>query len=205
MSTTSCATSSRAATERLMNGSRCRTIAPTSASSSRLSVRRRRLSVSAACAHSGAVQAMRARRVPVMWDSVQLSIGQRGVVRGIDQVAAVYVRSRGEWRLCDSQFDGSVPLHMRGFIRLIRAPDLVLSRARAALTRGLRVGCAAAPSATRASSPNRLSPSRAPDSSRPTAAPSSGAASPHFALSTTLPMGRKRRRRSFWSGRRRSG
>jgi hypothetical protein len=56
-------------------------------------------------------------RVPVMWDSVQLSTGQRGVVRGIDQVAAVYVRSRGEWRLCDSQFDGIVPLHMRGFIR----------------------------------------------------------------------------------------
>ena len=56
-------------------------------------------------------------RVPVMWDSVKLSNGVRGVVRGIDQVAAVYVRSRGDWRLCDSQFDGSVPLHMRGFIR----------------------------------------------------------------------------------------
>ena len=56
-------------------------------------------------------------RVPVMWDSVKLSNGVRGVVRSIDQVAAVYVRSRGDWRLCDSQFDGSVPLHMRGFIR----------------------------------------------------------------------------------------
>lgn len=71
----------------------------------------------------GGVCAFRSRpgdacaRVPVMWDSVKLSSGERGVVRGIDQVAAVYVRSRGEWRLCDSQFDGIVPLHMRGFIR----------------------------------------------------------------------------------------
>jgi hypothetical protein len=59
-------------------------------------------------------------RVPVMWDSIVLSTGERGVVRGIDQVAATYVRSRGEWRLCDSQLDGStgfVPFHMRGYFR----------------------------------------------------------------------------------------
>ena len=41
----------------------------------------------------------------------------RGVVRGTDQVAAVYVRSRAEWRLCDSQFNGVVPFQLRGFIR----------------------------------------------------------------------------------------
>jgi hypothetical protein len=59
-------------------------------------------------------------RVPVMWDSIVLSTGQRGVVRGIDQVAATYVRARGEWRLCDSQFDGSpgfVPFYLRGYFR----------------------------------------------------------------------------------------
>jgi hypothetical protein len=59
-------------------------------------------------------------RVPVVWDSIVLSTGQRGVVRGIDQLAATYVRARGEWRLCDSQFDGTtgfVPLHMRSYFR----------------------------------------------------------------------------------------
>jgi hypothetical protein len=56
-------------------------------------------------------------QVPVLWDSIDLSTGVRGVVRGTDQVAAVYVRSRGEWRLCDSQFNGVVPFQMRGFIR----------------------------------------------------------------------------------------
>ncbi|HET7216629.1 MAG TPA: hypothetical protein VFJ02_01215 [Vicinamibacterales bacterium] len=55
--------------------------------------------------------------VPVMWDSRDLVTGVRGVVRGTDQVAAVYVRSRREWRLCDSQFDGTVPFVLRGFIR----------------------------------------------------------------------------------------
>jgi hypothetical protein len=52
-----------------------------------------------------------------MWDSIELSTGVRGVVRGTNQVAAVYVRNRGEWRLCDSQFNGVVPFQMRGFIR----------------------------------------------------------------------------------------
>jgi hypothetical protein len=56
-------------------------------------------------------------QVPVVWDSIDRSTGVRGTVRGTDQVAAVYVRSRGEWRLCDSQFNGVVPLQMRGFIR----------------------------------------------------------------------------------------
>jgi hypothetical protein len=56
-------------------------------------------------------------QVPVMWDSIELSTGVRGVVRGTNQVAAVYVRNRGEWRLCDSQFNGVVPFQMRGFIR----------------------------------------------------------------------------------------
>lgn len=56
-------------------------------------------------------------QVPVLWDSIDLGTGVRGVVRGTDQVAAVYVRSRGEWRLCDSQFNGVVPSQMRGFIR----------------------------------------------------------------------------------------
>jgi hypothetical protein len=56
-------------------------------------------------------------QVPVVWDSIELSSGVRAVVRGTDQVAAVYVRSRGEWRLCDSQFNGVVPFQMRGFIR----------------------------------------------------------------------------------------
>ena len=55
--------------------------------------------------------------VPVMWDSRNLATGVRGVVRGTDQVAAVYARSRGEWRLCDSQFDGIAPFALRGFIR----------------------------------------------------------------------------------------
>ena len=39
---------------------------------------------------------------------------------GIDQVAATYIRARGEWRLCDSQFDGSpgfVPLHVGRYFR----------------------------------------------------------------------------------------
>ena len=71
----------------------------------------------------GGVCAFRARpgdacaRIPVMWDSRDLTTGVRGVVRGTDQIAAVYVRSRREWRLCDSQFDGFVPLLLRGFIR----------------------------------------------------------------------------------------
>lgn len=56
-------------------------------------------------------------QVPVAWDSVDLSSGARGSVKGTDQIAAVYLRSRGEWRLCDSQFDGFVPFQMRGFIR----------------------------------------------------------------------------------------
>ena len=56
-------------------------------------------------------------QVPVVWDSIDLSTGVRGVVRGTDQVAAVYVRSRAEWRLCDSQFNGVVPFQLRGFIR----------------------------------------------------------------------------------------
>jgi hypothetical protein len=56
-------------------------------------------------------------QVPVMWDSIELSTGVRGVVRGTNQVAASYVRNRGEWRLCDSQFNGVVPFQMRGFIR----------------------------------------------------------------------------------------
>jgi hypothetical protein len=69
----------------------------------------------------GGVCAFRARpgdacaNVPVMWDSRDLRTGARGSVRGTDQIAAVYVRSRGEWRLCDSQFDGIALL--RGFIR----------------------------------------------------------------------------------------
>lgn len=71
----------------------------------------------------GGVCAFRARsgdacaRIPVMWDSRELATGIRGVVRGTDQIAAVYVRSRREWRLCDSQFDGVVPGFLRGFIR----------------------------------------------------------------------------------------
>jgi hypothetical protein len=56
-------------------------------------------------------------QVPVLWDSINLATGVRGVVKGTDQVAAVYVRSRGEWRLCDSQFNGVVPFLLRGFIR----------------------------------------------------------------------------------------
>jgi hypothetical protein len=56
-------------------------------------------------------------QVPVVWDSIDRSTGVRGVVRGTDQLAAVYVRSRAEWRLCDSQFNGVVPFQMRGFIR----------------------------------------------------------------------------------------
>lgn len=71
----------------------------------------------------GGVCAFRAKpgdacaNVPVMWDSRQLATGARGIVRGTDQVAAVYVRSRGEWRLCDSQFDGVASPAFRGFIR----------------------------------------------------------------------------------------
>jgi hypothetical protein len=56
-------------------------------------------------------------QVPVAWDSIRLSNRARESVRGTDQIAAVFVRARGEWRLCDSQFDGVVPLTMRGFIR----------------------------------------------------------------------------------------
>ena len=55
-------------------------------------------------------------QVPVRWDSIDLGTGVRGAVTGTDQVAAVYVRSRGEWRLCDSQFNGVVPFQLRGFI-----------------------------------------------------------------------------------------
>ena len=71
----------------------------------------------------GGVCAFRAKpgdacaNVPVMWDSRDLATGARGIVRGTDQVAAVYVRSRGEWRLCDSQFDGIASPAFRGFIR----------------------------------------------------------------------------------------
>ena len=71
----------------------------------------------------GGVCAFRAKpgdacaNVPVMWDSRNLATGVRGIVRGTDQVAAVYVRSRGEWRLCDSQFDGIASAALRGFIR----------------------------------------------------------------------------------------
>jgi hypothetical protein len=57
-------------------------------------------------------------QVPVVWDSINLITGSRGPpAKGTDQVAAVYVRSRGEWRLCDSALNGALPLHMRGFAR----------------------------------------------------------------------------------------
>jgi hypothetical protein len=57
-------------------------------------------------------------QVPVMWDSINLLTGAHGPpVKGTDQVAAVYVRSRNEWRLCDSAFNGTLPLHMRTFVR----------------------------------------------------------------------------------------
>jgi hypothetical protein len=54
----------------------------------------------------------------VLWDSIRLSDGAHGPPAvGTDQIAAVYVRSKKAWRLCDSQFDGNTPLHMRGFVR----------------------------------------------------------------------------------------
>jgi hypothetical protein len=57
-------------------------------------------------------------RTRVMWDSIRLSDGAHGPPAvGTDQIAAVYVRSKKAWRLCDSQFDGNTPLHMRGFVR----------------------------------------------------------------------------------------
>lgn len=59
-------------------------------------------------------------RVPVYWKSVAkkdlydgftgelaLRKGQTEEASGVDQVAAMYYRDQGRWRLCDSQFDSS--------------------------------------------------------------------------------------------------
>jgi hypothetical protein len=57
-------------------------------------------------------------QVPVFWDSIDVLNGDHGPpAKGTDQVAAMYIRSRQEWRLCDSAFNGVLPLHMRNFIR----------------------------------------------------------------------------------------
>jgi hypothetical protein len=57
-------------------------------------------------------------QIKVVFDSVEIATGAHGPpARGTDQVAAVYVRSRKEWRLCDSQLDGSVPFHLRRLFR----------------------------------------------------------------------------------------
>jgi hypothetical protein len=57
-------------------------------------------------------------QIKVVFDSIDTVTGARDPpARGTDQVAAVYVASRKEWRLCDSQLDGSVPLHMRSLFR----------------------------------------------------------------------------------------
>ena len=57
----------------------------------------------------------------VVFDSIDITNGAHGPpARGTDQVAAVYVRGRKEWRLCDSQLDGSngfIPFHMRSLFR----------------------------------------------------------------------------------------
>ncbi len=72
----------------------------------------------------GGVCAFRARpgdacaQIRVVFDSVDVVNGAHGPpARGTDQVAAVYVGSRREWRLCDSQLDGSVPFHLRRLFR----------------------------------------------------------------------------------------
>ncbi len=72
----------------------------------------------------GGVCSFRARpgdacaQIKVVFDSIDITTGAQGPpARGTDQVAAVYVRSRREWRLCDSQLDGSVPLHLRSLFR----------------------------------------------------------------------------------------
>jgi hypothetical protein len=57
-------------------------------------------------------------QIKVVFDSIDITTGAQGPpASGTDQVAAVYVRSRKEWRLCDSQLDGSVPLHLRSLFR----------------------------------------------------------------------------------------
>jgi hypothetical protein len=57
-------------------------------------------------------------QVPVVWDSIRIRDGAHGPpARGTDQLAAIYVPARDEWRLCDSQFNGVLPFHMRGFTR----------------------------------------------------------------------------------------
>lgn len=56
-------------------------------------------------------------QIPVFWDSIRVKDGSREpAVKGTDQVAATYFRNR-EWRLCDSQFDGVLALHLRKFYR----------------------------------------------------------------------------------------
>ena len=57
-------------------------------------------------------------KVPVVFDSIDILNNTHGPpARGTDQVAAVYVRSRKVWRLCDSQLDGDIPLHLRRLFR----------------------------------------------------------------------------------------
>jgi hypothetical protein len=45
-------------------------------------------------------------RVPVFWDSTNLSSGLRGAVRGEDIIAAAYSPTDRRWWLCASDFDG---------------------------------------------------------------------------------------------------
>jgi hypothetical protein len=57
-------------------------------------------------------------QVPVVFDSIDIINNRHGPpARGTDQVAAVYVRSRTAWRLCDSQLNGDIPLHLRRLFR----------------------------------------------------------------------------------------
>jgi hypothetical protein len=53
----------------------------------------------------------------VRWESVEHSSGDRAIVAGVDQVAAMYRQRR--WWLCDSQFDGKPLTTARGFYRLL--------------------------------------------------------------------------------------
>lgn len=51
------------------------------------------------------------------WESIENGSGEKGIVAGVDQVAAVYRLRR--WWLCDSQFDGRPLTTSRGFFELL--------------------------------------------------------------------------------------